>query len=250
MLKEERQQTILEVLRREGKVLASELSQRLDVSEDTIRRDLRDLADAGKMQRVHGGGLPHSPAEASYAERLKMVPQAKAAVARLALRLLRPGQVILMDGGTTNEQVAHNLPADLHATVITNSLPVATALNEHPHVEVVVMGGKLFKESRITMGGMTLEEVRSLRADLYLLGVCSLHPEAGITVAELEESYLKRAMMACAAEVAALVTLEKLGTASPYLVAPAAQLTYLLTEPDAPADAIAAYRELGIQIIQ
>src|SRR6478672_10923004 len=101
MLAAERRQHILSTLRHDGKVLATELSVALHVSEDTIRRDLRELAEAGLLQRVHGGALPSSPASASYAARQQQAPSAKAAIARAAVRLLRNGQVILLDGGTT-----------------------------------------------------------------------------------------------------------------------------------------------------
>src|ERR671925_11382 len=98
MLTAERRQYILETLRRDGKVLATELSVALSVSEDTIRRDLRELAEAGLIQRVHGGALPRSPADASYAARQRQAPSAKAAIARAAVQLIRDGQVIILDG--------------------------------------------------------------------------------------------------------------------------------------------------------
>src|SRR6185503_630711 len=128
MLTAERRQQILEALRRDGKVLATELSAALNVSEDTIRRDLRELAEAGLLQRVHGGALPRSPASASYIARQSQAPSAKAAIARAAVQLLRSGQVIVLDGGTTTLQIAQQLPIDLRATIITNSPPIAVAL--------------------------------------------------------------------------------------------------------------------------
>lgn len=130
MLTAERQQYILEILRREGKVLASQLSVDLNVSEDTIRRDLRELAEVGLLQRVHGGALLRSPAAASYAARQKHAPLEKEEIAKAAVQLVRPGQVIILDGGTTTQLVANYLPIDLQATVITNSPPIAVALTE------------------------------------------------------------------------------------------------------------------------
>src|SRR5262245_29045505 len=106
MLSAERRQYILETLRRDGRIHATELSATLNVSEDTIRRDLRELAEAGLLQRVHGGALPSSPAAASYAVRQQQAPSAKAAIAQAAAGLVRSGQVILLDGGTTTLQVA------------------------------------------------------------------------------------------------------------------------------------------------
>ena len=153
MLTAERRQQILETLRRDGKVLASELSAVLNVSEDTIRRDLRELAEAGLLQRVHGGALPRSPAAASFAIRQSQAPSAKAAIANAAAQLVRNGQVIILDGGTTTLQVAQRLPLDLRATIVTNSPPIAVALAEHPAVEVIVIGGRLLQDSLVTIGG-------------------------------------------------------------------------------------------------
>ena len=250
MLSAERRQHILETLRRDGKVLATELSVALHVSEDTIRRDLRELAESGLLQRVHGGALPSSPAAASYAARQQQAPSAKAAIARAAARLLRDGQVILLDGGTTTLQVAQHLPIDLRATVITNSPPIAVALAEHPEIEIILIGGRLYKRSLVTIGAATVEALRMVRADICMLGVCSLHPEAGISVPDLEEAHVKRAMIAGAAEVVALASAEKLGTAAPYIVGPLSELTHLVTERSVAENALAAYRALGVTVVQ
>jgi DeoR/GlpR family transcriptional regulator of sugar metabolism len=250
MLMVERQQYILETLRREGKVIASELSEALDVSEDTIRRDLRKLAEAHMLQRVHGGALPRSPAVASYAARQTQAPSAKAQIAQAAVQLIHSGQVIILDGGTTTLQLAQHLPDQLQATIITNSPPIAVALSEHPRVEVVVIGGKLLKPSVVSIGAATVEAFRMIRADLCMLGICSLHPEEGITVPELEEAYVKRAMIASAAETVALASAEKLGTAAPYTVGPLSELTHLVTEANLSNEFLNPYRAAGITIIQ
>jgi DeoR/GlpR family transcriptional regulator of sugar metabolism len=250
MLTAERRQYILETLRRDGKVYAGELSAALHTSEDTIRRDLRELAAAGLLQRVHGGALPRSPAQASYAVRQQQAPQAKAAIADAALQLIRNDQVIILDGGASTLHVAQRLPPDLRATVITNSPPIAVALADHPSVEVVLIGGRLFKQSLVAVGAAAVEALHMIRADLCMLGVCSLHPECGISVTQLEEAHVKRAMIASSAEVVALASAEKLGAAAAYIVAPIGELTHLVTERAVPPDDLAAYRKRGITIIQ
>src|SRR5512141_3010720 len=106
MFTAERRQYILEVLRREGRVQVPSLSAELGISEDTIQRDLRDLAAEGRLQRVHGGALPRSPAVQGYAARELQAPSAKQAIARAAASLVRHGQIVLLDGGTTNVLVA------------------------------------------------------------------------------------------------------------------------------------------------
>lgn len=249
MLTAERRRSIMQTLRSEGKVLASELSKTLHVSEDTIRRDLRELAAAGELQRVHGGALPRSPSTASFTVRQQQAPEAKAAIARAAVELIRQDQVIILDGGTTLLQVAQHLPYDLRATVITHSPPVALALAEHPEIEIIVIGGKLYKYGLVNVGAAAIEAFQSFRADLCFLGISSLHPEIGISTLNLEESYVKRAMIASAAEVVALTSAEKLGTAAPYIVGPLSELTHLVTECSAPDEALAPYRELGITVV-
>lgn len=250
MLSEERRRRILALLQQEGKVVASELSTALNVSEDTVRRDLRELAEGGLLQRVHGGALPRSPAAGSYAVRERQAPEAKEAIAQAAARLARAGQVILFDGGTTMVQVARRLPLDLRATVITNSAPVAMALAQHADIEVVMLGGRFFKDSLVTVGAATVEALRMVRADLCMLGVCSVHPEVGISALDYEEAQVKRAMIVEAAEVVAVASAEKLGTAAPYIVAPLKELTHLVTERDVPDEVLAPYRALGITIVQ
>jgi DeoR/GlpR family transcriptional regulator of sugar metabolism len=249
VLTEERRQLILERLRSDGKVVAAELSSTLDVSPDTVRRDLRELADAGLLRRVHGGALPPAVGARPYAVRREQAPEAKAAIARATASLLRPGQVILFDAGTTPLEVARHLPPDLEAVAITNSPPVAVALAEHPSVEVKVLGGMLAKDAQALVGAATIDALRSVRADVLVLGLCSLHPEIGITVMELEESYVKQMMIANAAEVIAVSSADKLGSAATYVIAPLDELTHLVTERSVPDDQLAQYRARGVEVV-
>jgi DeoR/GlpR family transcriptional regulator of sugar metabolism len=248
-LKEERHAFLVDCLRNEGKLVASELSERLGVSEDTIRRDLRELAEQHKLQRVHGGALPRSPVATSYAVRQKQSITEKNAIARAAAKLIQDGQLVFMDGGTTTVQVAQYLAPDLRATIVTNSPPLAIALAGHERIDAILLGGRLYKDALVTIGAATSEELQSFRADLCLLGVCSLHPEVGLSIEDYEEGQIKRAMIANSAEVAGLVAIEKLGTAMRYVVAPARALTYLVTENGATEQQVAPYRKLRINVI-
>jgi DeoR/GlpR family transcriptional regulator of sugar metabolism len=250
MLTAERRRSILHTLQREGRVYASELSKLLQVSEDTIRRDLNELAAAGELQRVHGGALPRLLVPATFIERKQQAPGAKAAIAQAAVRLIQQDQVIVLDGGTTSLQVAEHLPPDLRTTVITHSAPVAVALAEHPAVEVILIGGKLYKHELVAVGAATVEAFRHIRADLCFLGIGSIHPEVGISTFDVEEAAVKRAMIAGSAEVIALAPAEKLGTAAPYIVGPLSNLTHLVTERSVSKEVLAPYRTLGITIVR
>lgn len=249
MLTEERRRLIVEQLRREGRVQAAELSSAFTVSEDTIRRDLRELAEAGLLQRVHGGALLRSPTNPKYAMRQREAPAAKEEIARAAVKLIQPGQVVILDAGTTPLEVAHRIPHETQITAVTNSPPVAQALAEHPYIDVVMVGGSLVKDSLAVVGATAVETLKTVRADLCILGVAGLHPDAGMSVLNLDEVYVKRAMIDGAAEVVAVAAGDKLGTAVEYVVGPLSLLTHIVTERSVPDDILAPYRDLGITIV-
>jgi DeoR/GlpR family transcriptional regulator of sugar metabolism len=248
-LADERRSEIVERLRRDGRVVAAELVADFGVSRDTIRRDLDELADAGVLKRVHGGALPAAAGGAPYAVRSRQAVAAKEAIAHAAAALLRPGQVIFLDAGTTALEVARALPPGLEATIVTNSPPAASVLADHPSADVVLLGGQLSKHAVAAVGGSTVEAVERILADVCVLGVCSLHPEIGISVLDLEESYVKRAMIDHSAEVIAVTTAEKLGSTGPYVVGPLDKLTHLVTDSTVTEDRLAPFRELGIEVV-
>jgi DeoR/GlpR family transcriptional regulator of sugar metabolism len=248
MLTRQRKQEILERLRSHGQIVAKDLSREWQVSEDTIRRDLRELAREGHLQRVHGGALPASRALGDLKLRAELAPDEKRAIAEAAVELIEPGQVLFFDGGTTTLALAQALPADLPVTVVTHSPAIAVALNVHPRIEVVLLGGRMFKHSGVTMGAATLDAIRAIRADAYFLGVTGVHPELGLTTGDLEEAHIKRALIESAAEVVLMATADKIGRGSPYVIAPASALTSLLTSEAADADVLAALRKLDIEV--
>ena len=249
MLTRERKAYILAVLERDGRVLAKAVSQALGLSEDTIRRDLRELAAEGRLQRVHGGALPASPALADFAGRAKVSPEGKAAVGRAAAALVRPGQVVFLDGGTTAVQVARHLARDLRVTVVTHSPSVAVALADHPAVKVELIGGRLFKHSVVAVGTAAAEAIARVRADLFFLGVTGVHPEAGLTTGNAEEAAIKRAIARQAAETVVLASAEKIGAASPYLVLPLSEVDAILVEGGMPEEVASAYRSCGVTLL-
>jgi DeoR/GlpR family transcriptional regulator of sugar metabolism len=250
MLAAERKQLILSNLAKNGKVLAGELSTYFSVSEDTIRRDLRELASEGLLLRVHGGALPKTPTPPRYNDRRTESLPAKAAIGAAAASLVRDGQVIIIDGGTTPGQVAHHLPPSLKCTVVTHSIPVINALAEHPNIELVVIGGTWDRFSQIALGATTLEAYRALRADICFLGMAGLHAEVGLSDRLAEESYIKRILATGAAQVIGLATAEKLGTVSTFSFAPITALTQLITDNSATDEQLAPFRAAGIHVIK
>ncbi len=249
-LSAERRQLILGRLAADGKVVAAQLAGELAVSEDTIRRDLRELAAQGLVQRVHGGALPPAPSTGPFERRRETAAAAKAELAVAALEALAGAQVVILDGSTSNLEVARRLPPERDCTVLTNSPPIAAALAGHPCAEVVMIGGRLDKVAQVTVGAAAIEFIRSVRADACLLGLCALHPDVGISTNELEEAYVKRAMVAASADVIALATTDKLRAAGPYLVAPVADLSQLIAESDAPDELLDPYRAAGVSVMR
>jgi DeoR/GlpR family transcriptional regulator of sugar metabolism len=249
MLTAERKQLLLDVLRSEGKILASDLARRLEVSEDTVRRDLRELDKAGLLQRVHGGALPRSPTSIPYADREKESTDAKRKIGEAAASLLRPGEVVVLDGGTTPLAVVESLPVDLKLTIVTHSVPAVAILSGHPNTECIVVGGRLFKSARAAVGSAAVDAYRMLRPDACVLGAAGVHPVAGVTSFDGEEAEVKRAMVEHAARVIVVVAGEKLGTVSPYLLTPISQVTHLVTDSTASPDVVETLRELGIEVL-
>jgi DeoR/GlpR family transcriptional regulator of sugar metabolism len=249
MLVSERRDLLLSRLRADGKVLAKQIAAELGVAEDSIRRDLRELAAAGLCQRVYGGALPVSPAIADYATRQAVATDSKQRVAATAAALVNPGGTVLLDGGTTALAVAKALPADLTATVITHSPTVAAALVEHPTVEVFILGGRLFKHSAVACGAAAVEAARAVTAEIFLLGVTGVHHEAGLTTGDPDEAAMKRALAARAADTYVLASSEKIGAASPFPVLPLAEVSGIIT--DAPDDhpVLPELRAAGVPII-
>jgi DeoR/GlpR family transcriptional regulator of sugar metabolism len=228
---------------------ANDLGPELGVSADTIRRDLRELAELGLLRRVHGGALPRAGDAAPFAARARRAPEAKASIARRAAGLIGDGQVVILDGGTTTVEVARALRPDLRATIVTTSPPVAVALTEHRSVDIAVIGGSLRHDSLVAVGAETVDALRMIRADVVMLGVCGLHPQVGVTANDLEEAQVKRAMIASAAAVVALADHDKLGTAMPVVIAQIDAITQLITDSEADHQTLAPYRHAGIEVL-
>ncbi|MFG2696157.1 DeoR/GlpR family DNA-binding transcription regulator [Kitasatospora sp. NPDC048407] len=249
MLAAERRDHLLALLAREGKVVAKDVAADLGISEDSIRRDLRDLAAEGLCQRVYGGALPASPATAGYAERQSVTPDGKRRVAAAAVELVRPGSAVILDGGTTALAVAGLLPPDLDCTVITHSPTVVAALLEHPRAELFLLGGRIFKHSAVACGAAAVEAAQNVSADLCLLGVTGVHPDAGLTTGDADEAAMKRALAARAAETWILASAEKIGAASPFRVLPWDRITGLITDAPPTHPALERLTADGVEIL-
>lgn len=234
MLAAARKDVLLERLRRDGRLVVKDVAAELGLSEDSIRRDLRELDAAGLAVRVYGGALPASPAVADYETRGSVALESKRAVAAAAVPLIAPGMTVLLDGGTTTLALVDALPRTFAGTVITHAPTIAAALLHH-EARVFLIGGEVFKHSAVACGAAAVEAAQRVSADVFFLGVTGVHPEAGLTTGDADEAAMKRALAARAAETYVLASAEKVGAASRFGILPLDGVAGVVADID-PAD--------------
>lgn len=249
MLKKERQAYILHQVNLHNKVLSSSLSAEINVSEDTIRRDLLELAEEGKVIKVHGGALSHSfnhvhfPVNGVYSQNQKKV------IAQKAINLISNGMFILTSGGTTIIEMARTLPPQLKATFISGSIPAVLEYMHHPNVEVILIGDKISKNSKITVGSEAIAKIRSLKADLCFLGTNAIDVQHGITDSDWEVVQLKKAMIESCKKVVCLSIAEKVNTVQPIQVCGLGEIDTLITELEPGNPVLQPYVDAGIEVL-
>ncbi|MDW5314369.1 DeoR/GlpR family DNA-binding transcription regulator [Rhizobium sp. PL01] len=249
MLTSQRRALISARLASDGQIVAGELAQELGLSEDTIRRDLRDMATAGLLKRVHGGALPVTPPLPDLETRQTMSTDVKRRLGRKAAELVRRGQLIFIDGGTTNAELVRALPRDMALTIATHSPAIAALLDKH-RAEVILIGGRLYKHSMVATGAAALAAIATLRPDIFFLGATAIHPSHGLSTGDYEEAAIKRAITAQSAETIVLMTEEKFGAVSPHRIAGIEEITALIMPADIAPETSAPYRQKAVRIIE
>ncbi|MER3389397.1 MAG: DeoR/GlpR family DNA-binding transcription regulator [Microcella sp.] len=249
MLAAQRREFLLDRLHREGRIVAKEVATELGLAKDSIRKDLRELAAEGLLHRVYGGALPVSPATADYPTRRTIATEAKQAVGRTAAALIQPGATVIVDGGSTALALVAALPRDLSATIVTHSPTIAAALAEHPTVDVIMLGGRLFKHSVVATGAALVESASRIRADIFFVGVTGVHHDEGLTTGDLDEAAVKRALADRASEVVVLASREKIGAASAYGVLEFDEIASIVTDADADHPVVRGLRERGVAVV-
>jgi DeoR/GlpR family transcriptional regulator of sugar metabolism len=246
---EERQRRILDLVAAQGRVQAGQLAALFGVSEDTVRRDLRELSVQGLVQRVHGGALTPSTAVAGFGERRARGQAAKSALAAAAVRRLEPGSTILVDQSTTNLALVDALPIGADHVIITPTPEIALAALDREVRAVVLLGGRLDPLARSAAGPEVMAGLGRIRPDLCLLGACGIDPDLGVSVVDFDDAVLKRAMVEASASVMSLITADKIGTALPFRVAGLSALDILVTESSVPEDRLAPYLASGVELV-
>jgi DeoR/GlpR family transcriptional regulator of sugar metabolism len=243
-LAEDRRLRIVETVERHGKVLAAELALRFHTSEDTIRRDLRELDAAGLVRRVHGGAMRRTRIEPSFGQRTDAAGARKQALAQVMVEAVRPGDTVLVDAGTTNLAFARLLEDGQAAAVITNSPQIALALGEMRRTKVLLLGGNFVGHAGAVLGAHALGQVQRLRVNLAVVGACSVEVDRGLGATDAEEAALKGAMLAAGSRRVVAALNERLEAPAPFLIAPLGEVDQLVLEADASPDVQARLRKL------
>jgi len=246
-----RQQQILALLMRQGRLSVAEIVTQFSISEATARRDLELLASQDKAQRVHGGviAIEHAPPELPILERENEQADEKSRIGRAAASLINDKETVFLGSGTTVLEVARNLRERKNLTVITNSLPVLNMLSGVKEITVIALGG-IFRESELSfIGHITEQALAGLRADKVIIGTRAVSLEYGLTNDYLPETLTDRAIMKAGHEVILVADYSKINRVSTTMLAPLTDVHKLVTDRQTPREFISALQKLGIDSI-
>ena len=229
MFSQERQRLILTMLADEGRVRVQALAARLNVSDDTVRRDLQALAEQGVLHKIHGGAVALDVPRMARDIRAQILPQAKTRIGEVAASRVEANQTLMLDAGQTVLEVARHLPP-VPLRVITHSLDIAQCLVERPEIRLVLAGGEWDAHQRLFRGVATQRMVASYRADLAIMGACAVHPELGLTASEEIDAAIKQTMLQSSARKILVADHTKLDRQEPYFVAPIEVFDEIITD--------------------
>jgi DeoR family transcriptional regulator of aga operon len=253
LLLEERRREIRSLIEAQGRVTTEELAERFKTSLVTIRGDLNALAETGLIVRSHGGALAHRDGEDLPIEVKQSLRHAeKLRIAAAAVAMIREGDTVLLDSGSTTGEIAkqlRSLNSLQQITVITNALNIAVTLAAAPHVRLLMLGGVLRPNSYSLSGPQAEAALAGLQADLLFLGVDSLDPEIGLMTPHLLEAQLNAQMIRAARRVVAVADSTKLLRRSLSIIAKVEQIHTLITDAGAGADSVAALRQHGVEVL-
>jgi DeoR/GlpR family transcriptional regulator of sugar metabolism len=247
MLKKERQEFILHQLNLHNKVLCADLSNMMGVSDDTIRRDLQELAQEDKLIKVHGGALSKS-FHTAFDRKMVYNLEDKHIIAQKTAALVQSGMYILTSGGTSILEFAKSLDPNLNATFFTCSLNAAIEFAHHPSIEVVMIGDKVSKDSMLTTGASAVQTIESIQADLCILGINSLDTQFGLSENDWEVVQIKKAMIKASKKTICIGISEKLNSQQKIKVANLDEIDILITELDPNDPTLLPFKHKGLTI--
>lgn len=249
MLKEERQNLILERITKDSRVYVTSLSSELGVSDDTVRRDIAELETRGLLTKVHGGAIARSGISIEFTERLNTDIGMKQALVNKLVSLFQDGDVLLIDGGTTNLELVKALPDDKHFIVVTNSIPIASELSTRRNIVTTMVGGTIIGPSQVTAGIMAYRALENIYPDWTIVGVSDIHPEKGLMTTIQEEALMKRCFIEQGGKRVVIATSNKLNTADHYRFASLSEIDYLVVEDDRKAEILETWPRLRYSVL-
>jgi DeoR family transcriptional regulator, aga operon transcriptional repressor len=251
VLNEERRRSIVDFVNQNGRALVRELAKKYGSSEITIRRDLEMLHNRGLLYRTHGGALPiraGTESDRNLSEREMQHPREKQRIAAAAAKLVKEGQAVVLDSGSTTTAIARALRDFQHLTVITNAINIASELSG-TGVDVILTGGMLRANSFSLVGPIAEESLRRLKADILFLGVDGFDTQTGVSTPNLLEAQLNRLMVQIAARVIAVCDSSKFGRSSLSSIVPLANIHGVITDKEIPRPHLRALKKAGIETI-
>jgi DeoR family transcriptional regulator of aga operon len=250
VLNEERRRAIVEIVNREGRVLVTELSRQFRTSQVTIRKDLEVLHEQGQLHRSHGGALPAREGaleDPTLREKEQIHRKEKLRIAAAAAQIVKEGQVVVLDSGTTTTAIARALRTFRNLTIVTNAVNIAAELSGTT-LDVILTGGTLRKNSFSLVGPIAEETLRHLNADLLFLGMDGFDVHYGLSTPNLQESKVNRVMVEVAKRRIAVCDSSKFGRRSLSLIAPASVLHQVITDRGISKADLSALRKSGIEV--
>ncbi len=250
-LKDERLRIIINRVRESGRTTVLELSEYFDVSDITIRRDLKELAEKGVIRREHGGAVypVDMPEEPPVIQRMFQNRPNKERIARATAALIKDNESVFIGSGSTATYVARHLTTRQNLTVITNAVNIAHELASSDGITVVVLGGMLRASELSMVGHITEQALQEVRMDKVIIGVKALSVKSGITNDYLPEVMTDRKILEMGSELIVVADYTKLGKVSSAYVAPVNRITTLVTDRQAEPEMLDEIRALGVQVI-
>ena len=251
----ERLNAILEILGERGRIEVDEISEQLQVSGATIRRDLDHLAEQQLLTRTHGGAVSHAVTY-DLPMRYKTVRHAeeKQRIARAAADMVWPGAVVGLNGGTTSTEVARTLvtrsEGNAVITVVTNALNIANELSVRPQVKLVVTGGVARAQSYELMSSLAEKILNELSLDITFLGVDAIDAVAGASAHHEGEAAINRLLAERAGKVVVVADSSKIGARAFASICATAEIDVLITDTAADEEDVKKFRERGVHVVQ
>ncbi|WP_109483361.1 DeoR/GlpR family DNA-binding transcription regulator [Paraburkholderia sp. C35] len=231
-------------------VVATALAAEFNVSEDAVRRDLRALAAEGRCRRVYGGALPITPASAPMTARMDVARERKAALARAAVPLIQPGELLFLDSGSTNLALVELLPEESELTVATNSVDIAAAVLRRSDLQLIMIGGSVDTAVGGCVDASAVEQIAHLNIDRCFIGSCAISTKSGISAFGLADAMFKRAALAASEHSVVLALTDKFDARAPHRVATFKSIECVIVEHDLPRAERAALSKSGPTVVK